>query len=393
MKFDLYTGVSARIVAELEAGAAPWTKPWSATPGANTPCNALTNRPYSGCNVVLLWMAQTAGYAVPRFLTFKQALELGGNVRKGERGTKVYFVKQLQVRDAADEAEATRVVPVMREYTVFNVDQCEKLPQRITSPGEFKPRNSDQRDATIDDFLADSGANIREGFGEAYYRPSDDVISLPRFEAFKNAAHFYSTAFHEMGHWTGHKSRLGLTIELDAKRLELLNEVTPNVRVIGALINANRPGVEAEEHDLLAAAKSSGRELVVLRTNDGPSIEEAFATLAKRKIFGILVGADALFNDHRQQVVTLAARYAMAGVYPWREYVTAGGLVSYGPSLSEGYRLSGLYVGRILKGEKPADLPVIQPAKFELAINLRTAKALGIDVPPTVISRADEVIE
>jgi antirestriction protein ArdC len=208
MKFDLYTGVSARIVAELEAGAAPWTKPWSATPGANTPCNALTNRPYSGCNVVLLWMAQTAGYAVPRFLTFKQALELGGNVRKGERGTKVYFVKQLQVRDAADEAEATRVVPVMREYTVFNVDQCEKLPQRITSPGEFKPRNSDQRDATIDDFLADSGANIREGFGEAYYRPSDDVISLPRFEAFKNAAHFYSTAFHEMGHWTGHKSRL-----------------------------------------------------------------------------------------------------------------------------------------------------------------------------------------
>jgi putative tryptophan/tyrosine transport system substrate-binding protein len=156
--------------------------------------------------------------------------------------------------------------------------------------------------------------------------------------------------------------------------------------------------VEAEEHDLLAAAKSSGRELVVLRTNDGPSIEEAFATLAKRKIFGVLVGADALFNDHRQQVVSLAARYAMAGVYPWREYVIAGDLVSYGPNLSEAYRLSGLYVGRILKGEslgsrhlarqseqerakKPADLPVIQPAKFELAINLRTAKALGIDVP------------
>jgi putative tryptophan/tyrosine transport system substrate-binding protein len=185
----------------------------------------------------------------------------------------------------------------------------------------------------------------------------------------------------------------GLTIELDAKRLELLNEVTPNARVIGALINANRPGVEAEELDLLAAAKSSSRELVVLRTNDGPSIEEAFATLAQRKIFGVLVGADALFNDHRQQVVSLAARYAIAGVYPWREYVTAGGLLSYGPNLSEGYRLSGLYVGRILKGEKPADLPVIQPAKFELAINLRTAKTLGLDVPPTVISRADEVIE
>jgi putative ABC transport system substrate-binding protein len=185
----------------------------------------------------------------------------------------------------------------------------------------------------------------------------------------------------------------GLTIELDAKRLELLSELTSATRVIGALVNTHRPGVEAEEHDLLAAAKELGRELVVLRTEDGPSIEAAFATLAKRNIAGVLVGADALFNDHRQQVVSLAARYAMAGVYPWREYVTTGGLMSYGANLSEGYRLSGLYVGRILKGEKPADLPVVQSAKFELAINLRTAKTLGIDIPPAVIARADEVIE
>ncbi|MGA7999086.1 MAG: ABC transporter substrate-binding protein [Bradyrhizobium sp.] len=185
----------------------------------------------------------------------------------------------------------------------------------------------------------------------------------------------------------------GLTIELDAKRLELLSELTPTDRVIGALVNSNRPGVEAEEDDLLAAAKNLNRELVVLRTADGPSIEAAFATLAKRNIGGVLVGADALFNDHRQQVISLAARYSMAGVYPWREYVTAGGLVSYGANLSEGYRLSGLYVGRILKGEKPTDLPVIQPEKFELAINPKTAKALGIDIPPAVIARADEVIE
>ncbi|WP_159011383.1 zincin-like metallopeptidase domain-containing protein [Bradyrhizobium sp. S69] len=209
MKRDLYTEVSARIVAEMEAGAVPWVKPWSATPGANTPCNAATNRPYSGCNVVLLWMAQANGYATPRHLTFKQASEAGGNVRKGERGTKVYFVKQLQIRDkSAEDATATRVVPMMREYTVFNVDQCENLPTRIITPSEFKLRNSDQRDATIDEFLASGGATIREGVGEAYYRPSDDVINLPRFEAFKNAAHFYSTAFHELGHWTGHKSRL-----------------------------------------------------------------------------------------------------------------------------------------------------------------------------------------
>src|SRR5580700_8760262 len=115
MKRDLYAEVSARILAELERGAAPWVKQWSATAGANVPCNAVTNRPYNGCNVVLLWMAQAAGYRTPRFVTFKQALDLGGNVRKGQHGHRVYFVKQLQVRDkdtAADD-EATRIVPML----------------------------------------------------------------------------------------------------------------------------------------------------------------------------------------------------------------------------------------------------------------------------------------
>jgi antirestriction protein ArdC len=171
MKRDLYAEVSTRIVSELERGAAPWIKPWSATAGMNTPCNALTNRPYSGSNVVLLWMAQTAGYRTPRYLTFKQALDLGGNVRKGEHGTKVYFVKQLQVADRNGEEGKTRIVPMMREYTVFNVDQCEGLPDRVLTLGEVKVRNTDQRDATIDEFLGSSGVEIREGMGEAYYRP------------------------------------------------------------------------------------------------------------------------------------------------------------------------------------------------------------------------------
>ena len=126
MRRDLYPEVSTRIIAELERGAAPWVRPWPATAGMNTPCNAVTNRPYSGCNVILLWMARTAGYRAPRFLTFKQASELGGHVRKGERGTKVYFVKQLQVRDKdSDDETAMRVVPMLREYVVFNVEQCE----------------------------------------------------------------------------------------------------------------------------------------------------------------------------------------------------------------------------------------------------------------------------
>ena len=207
MKRDLYLEVSARIIAELQKGAAPWVKPWSASPGANTPCNAVSNRPYSGCNVVLLWMAHAAGYCTPRFLTFKQALELGGHVRKGERGTKVYFVKQLEIREGTDEAPA-RLVPMMREYTVFNVDQCDGLPDSVTTGKPIRVRNPDTRDDLADQFLHSTGADIREGHGEAYYVPSRDFISMPAFEAFKGADHFYGTVFHELTHWTAHGSRL-----------------------------------------------------------------------------------------------------------------------------------------------------------------------------------------
>src|ERR1700751_1214657 len=139
MKRDLYAEVSTRFVAELEAGAAPWVKPWSATAGMNTPCNAVSNRPYSGCNVVLLWMAQEAGYRTPRFLTFKQALELGGNVRRGEHGTKVYFVKQLQVRS----------IVVATGYAASGRKRCgdaarprRNLCCRSSSRSSLKPRTS-----------------------------------------------------------------------------------------------------------------------------------------------------------------------------------------------------------------------------------------------------------
>jgi antirestriction protein ArdC len=209
MKRDLYAAVTTRIVAELECGAAPWIKPWSATAGANIPQNAVSNRPYSGCNIVLLWMAQAAGYRTPRFLTFKQALELGGNVRKGEHGTKVYFVKQLQVQDSgADDNASMRLVPIMREYTVFNVEQCENLPDSVNTGKPMRVRNPDTRDEFADAFLQLTGADIREGHGEAYYVPSRDFISMPAFEAFKGADHFYNVAYHELVHWTAHKSRL-----------------------------------------------------------------------------------------------------------------------------------------------------------------------------------------
>src|SRR5262245_37661771 len=208
MKRDLYAAVTGRILAELEAGAPPWVKPWSRTPGRNHPHNAATGRPYSGCNVVLLWMTAHR-WSAPRFLTFRQAVELGGNVRRGEHGTKVYFVKQLEVREkAADGTEDTRLVPMLREYTVFNVEQCENLPERIINPTGRAPRNQDARDAVVDEFLRATKADIREGAGEAYYAPGSDFVSMPAFEAFQSRDKFYATAFHELGHWTGHTSRL-----------------------------------------------------------------------------------------------------------------------------------------------------------------------------------------
>ena len=208
IKRDLYTEVTARILAELERGAAPWVKPWSATPGQNVPQNAVSNRPYSGCNVVLLWLTRGQGWPTPRFLTFKQAQEAGGSVRKGERGTKVYFVKQLRVTESKEGEGQDKLVPMMREYTVFNVAQCEGLPASIVEGKPARVRNPDTRDALADEFLAASGADNSRRLRRSLLCARADFISLPAFAAFKGADHFYGVAFHELTHWTGHKARL-----------------------------------------------------------------------------------------------------------------------------------------------------------------------------------------
>src|SRR5262249_17364346 len=134
--------------------------------------------------------------------------EAGGSVRKGEHGTKVIFVKQLVVKGDGEAEADERVIPMLREYTVFNIDQCEGLPEKITTPAPIKVRNPDMRDPLADACLASRGAGIREGHGEAYYAPGQDFVSMPAFEAFKGRDHFYNVAFHELTHWTGHKSRL-----------------------------------------------------------------------------------------------------------------------------------------------------------------------------------------
>jgi putative tryptophan/tyrosine transport system substrate-binding protein len=180
---------------------------------------------------------------------------------------------------------------------------------------------------------------------------------------------------------------------LGAKRLELMRELTPKAEVIAYLVNPNNPRFEPDLNDLTAAARTLGRQITVLRASSERDFAAAFAALVQGGIRSLVVASDTIFNSQRDQLVALAARHAVAAIYAFREFAAAGGLMSYGTNLSDGYRQVGVYVGRILKGEKPANLPVLQPTKFELIINLKTAKALGLEVPPTVLARADEVIE
>ena len=204
MKRDLYQTVTDRIVAQMETGTMPWQKEWHV--GTSIPMNAVTERPYSGINVLLFWASADAGYAKARYLTFKQAMDAGGNVRRGEHGTKVYYFKQLTVEDKASGEE--KQIPMLREYTVFNVSQCENLPDRVAHGETMAPRNQDEREADADAFLSATGADIREGTGKPCYVPSRDFISLPAFTSFTSKPAFYATTFHELTHWTGAKSRL-----------------------------------------------------------------------------------------------------------------------------------------------------------------------------------------
>ncbi len=180
---------------------------------------------------------------------------------------------------------------------------------------------------------------------------------------------------------------------LGAKRLELLRQLVPKAATIAMLVMPNTPNTDAERRDVEAAAQALGQQLLVLNANSDRDIDAAFSTFADHGVGALLVGSGTLFVAKRDRVIALAARHRLPASYHLREFALAGGLMSYGASITDAYRQAGNYTARILKGEKPGELPVVRSTKFEFVINLKTARALGIDIPPTLLARADEVIE
>ena len=184
-----------------------------------------------------------------------------------------------------------------------------------------------------------------------------------------------------------------LGVELGSKRLELLHELAPTANIVAALVNPNTPAAETQSTDLQTAARSLGLKLHVLHASSERDFDTVFASLLQLGAGGLVVGNDTFFSTRSEQLAALALRHGVPAIFQYRQFVEAGGLMSYGGDLADNYRLTGVYTGRVLKGEKPADLPVMQSTKVELIINVKTARAFGLTVPLSLLGRADEVIE
>ena len=183
------------------------------------------------------------------------------------------------------------------------------------------------------------------------------------------------------------------TSELHAKRVELLDELTPAGAPLGMIVNPKMPDTIPQVESAEAAARAKGRPLVVTKASSAEELGQAFIAFAEQHVAGVLAVSDAFLYSRRDQIITLAARHSIPMMYPFRGDAAAGGLLSYGTNVDEMFRQAGIYAGRVLKGEKPGDLPIQQPTRFDLVLNLKTAKTLGINFPPTLLARADEVIE
>jgi putative ABC transport system substrate-binding protein len=234
----------------------------------------------------------------------------------------------------------------------------------VASGGDVAPRAAKDATSTVPILFAMGGDPVAAGLVASLSRPGGNVTGVV----------FFSGA-------------------LGMKRLELLRELLPATKIFGLLVTPNSPETETERKDIEAAAQAIGCQLISLDASSEHDIETAFATFVQRGASALLVGSGPFFNSNRERLVTLAARHALPASYSLREYAVAGGLMTYGASITDAYRQLGIYAGQILKGNKPADLPVMRATKFELVINLKTARTLGVDVPATLLARADEVIE
>ena len=234
----------------------------------------------------------------------------------------------------------------------------------VTSGGDVVTAAAKAATATIPIVFSSGGDPVARGFATSLARPGGNMTGVSL-----------------------------LVIELIPKRLELVHDLVPNATLIAGLINPKNSNAGRNLTALQEAAQAKGVQIHISEASTDSELETAFADLASLKAGTLIVGADPFFNARRNQIVALSARYSLPAIYEWREFVDAGGLISYGPSLTGVYRQIGTYVGRVLNGEKPADLPVVQPTLFDLVVNLNTAKTLGLTVPQLILARASEVIE
>lgn len=262
----------------------------------------------------------------------------------------------LEPRSGDDKAEA--LLPLARELVAKKVNVI------VATGGSAPARAAKQATGDIPIVFVSAADPIRAGLVASLARPGGNVTGV---------------------------SLIGSALE--AKRIEYLSRVLTKPGAIAALVNPTYPDADLQKTEFKTAADAVGRPIDFVLVSREADIEPAIAGAVSRGAVGLAISQDALFNSNRSLLVSLAARFKLPAVYNQRQFPDTGGLMSYGPSFSDGYRLGGVYAGRILKGEKPADLPVVQAARFELIVNLRTARALGLDLPPDLLGRADEVLE